>query len=194
VEGDVSVKVLTTLGGTVVLARSGSARAGATSLLNAQRPTLVDFTLKTLLGGVSLVGCDHLDEAEATGLLCVRIPHDVALLYLAVLLEETRDFFFGERGMDAGDEEVGARIAAVVIVIARSWRRTTACDVSENASMTMSSGGRTGCRDRWARRCGRANCPCRDAHRVVTDCDRVRSREARLRVHCQQMARYHRSE
>jgi hypothetical protein len=100
---------------------------------------LVDFTLKTLLGGVSLVGCDHLDEAEATGLLCVRIAHDVALLYLAVLLEETRDFFLGERGMDAGDEEVGARVAAVVIVIARSWGRTAACGVSDNASMAISS-------------------------------------------------------
>jgi len=47
---------------------------------------------------------------------------------------------------------------------------------------------RTGYRDyrerrgRWERRCGRVSCPCRDAHRAVTGCDRARSREARLRA------------
>jgi hypothetical protein len=69
---------------------------------------LVDFTLKTLLGGVSLIRCDHLDKAKATRLLCVRITHDVALLHLAILLKETRHFLFRERGVDARDEEVGA--------------------------------------------------------------------------------------
>jgi hypothetical protein len=69
---------------------------------------LVDFTLKAFLGRISLVGCDHLDESKAARLLGVRITHDVALLDLAVLFEETCDLFLGERGVDASDEEVRA--------------------------------------------------------------------------------------
>jgi hypothetical protein len=38
----------------------------------------------------------------------VRIAHNVTLLYLAILLEETRDLFFAESRMDASDKEVGA--------------------------------------------------------------------------------------
>jgi len=56
---------LTTLGRAVVLARGRCAWFGATGLLDAQRPALVDFTLQALLGGVCLLGGDHLDETEA---------------------------------------------------------------------------------------------------------------------------------
>jgi hypothetical protein len=56
----------------------------------------------------------------------VRVAHDVALLNLAVLLEETRNLFFAERWVDAGDEEVGARVAALIVfVVAAVWGRAT---------------------------------------------------------------------
>jgi hypothetical protein len=64
------------------------------------------FTLEALLGCVGLIGGDHLDETEAARLLGVRIAHDVALLDLAVLLEETRDLLLAKRRVDARDEEV----------------------------------------------------------------------------------------
>jgi hypothetical protein len=89
----------------------------------------MDLTLEALLSCISLVRGDHLDETEATRLLCVRVAHNVTLLDLAILLEETGDLLLGERGMDASDEEVGARVAAawvVVILVALSWRRATA--------------------------------------------------------------------
>jgi hypothetical protein len=82
----------------------------------------VDLALETLLGRVSLVGGDHLDESEAARFLGVRVAHDITLLNLAVLLEETRHLFFSERRVDTGDEEVGARVAGafLVLVVARS--------------------------------------------------------------------------
>jgi hypothetical protein len=88
----------------------------------------VDLTLEALLSCVSLVGGDHLDETEATRLLCVRVAHDVTLLDLAILLEETSDLLLGKRGMDASDEEVGARVAAarvVILLVTLSRRRAT---------------------------------------------------------------------
>jgi hypothetical protein len=94
---------------------------------------LVDFTLKAFLGRISLVGCDHLDESKAARLLGVRITHDVALLDLAVLFEETCDLFLSERGVDASDEEVRARVAALVIIVASSWGRAAACRVNRQS-------------------------------------------------------------
>jgi hypothetical protein len=86
----------------------------------------MDFTLETLFGGIGLVGSDHLDETEAARLLCVGIAHDVALLDLAVLLEQARNLLLGERGVDAGDEEVGALVAALILLLARNRGWTTA--------------------------------------------------------------------
>lgn len=106
---------LTALGRAVVLARSGSTRAGTTGLLDAQGPALVDFTLETLLGSIGLVRGNHLDEAKAARLFGVRVAHDVALLDLAILLEQTCDFLLAQTGMDTGDEEVGARVAAAIL-------------------------------------------------------------------------------
>lgn len=115
---------LTALGRAVVLARSGSTRAGTTRLLDAQGPALVDLTLETLLGSVGLVRGNHLDEAEAARLLRVRVAHDVALLNLTILLEQTCNLLLGQTGVDTGDEEIGARVAAA-IVSARLGGRTT---------------------------------------------------------------------
>ena len=83
----------------------------------------MDFALKALLCGVGLIGSDHLDESKATGLLGVGITHDVALFHLAVFLKQTADFLFRQAGVDTRDEEVGARVAAVVIAAARVLRR-----------------------------------------------------------------------
>lgn len=110
--------MLTTLRRTVVFAGSRGTRAGATRLLDAQRPALVDFALKALLGSISLIRSNHLDESEATGLLRVGVTHDVAFLHLAVFLEQTTDFLFRQAGVNTRDEEVGARVAAIIIVTA----------------------------------------------------------------------------
>lgn len=88
----------------------------------------MNFTLQALLCGVGLVRGDHLDEAKATGLLGVRVAHDVALLNLAILLEQAADFFLRQARVDASHEEVRARVAAVVIVTAaRVWGRAAGC-------------------------------------------------------------------
>jgi hypothetical protein len=84
----------------------------------------MDLTLKALLGRVSLLSGNHLNETKAARVLCVRVAHDVALLDLAILLEETGDLFLGERGVDARHEQVGARVATtrlVIFLVARSW-------------------------------------------------------------------------
>lgn len=88
----------------------------------------MDLTLQTLLGGVCLIRGDHLDETEATRLLGVRIAHDVALLDLTVLLEQACDLVLGQGRVNAGDKEVGALVAALVLLtVARLRRRATGC-------------------------------------------------------------------
>jgi hypothetical protein len=87
----------------------------------------VNLTLEAFLGGIGLLRGHHLDEAEATGLPGVRVTHDVALLDVAILLEQTSDFVLSEAGMNAGHEEVRAGVARVVVLalLTRLWRRTT---------------------------------------------------------------------
>lgn len=83
----------------------------------------MNLTLEALLGSVSLVRGDHLDEAEAARLLRVRVTHDVALLHLAILLEQALDLLLAEARVDASYEEIGAWVAAVVV--STVWRRAT---------------------------------------------------------------------
>jgi hypothetical protein len=78
--------------------------------------------LKTLLCSIGLLSADHLDEAEAAGLLRVRVKHDLTFLDLAVFLEETGDLSLGQTGVDASDEEVGTRVDCAVIC----WSTTVA--------------------------------------------------------------------
>jgi hypothetical protein len=115
---------LTTLRRSVILARSRSTRASTARLLDAQGSALVDFTLQTLLGSVGLIRGNHFDEAEAARLLRVWVAHDVALLDLTIFLEQTRNLLLAQTGMNTGDEEIGARVAAA-IVSARLGGRTT---------------------------------------------------------------------
>jgi hypothetical protein len=56
----------------------------------------------------------------------VRIAHDVTLLYLAILLKETGDLFFAESRMDTSHKEVGARVAALIVILPALWRRAPA--------------------------------------------------------------------
>ena len=107
----------TSLGGAKVLARSGSTGASATSLLDAQSATLDDFALHTILGSIGLVGRDHLDKTESTRLLGVGVLHDLALLNLAILLKKARNLCLGESGVNASDEEVGARVDGSIVII-----------------------------------------------------------------------------
>jgi hypothetical protein len=105
---------------TKVLARSWGTRTGATGLFNAQSTTFDNLSLETLLGGISLFGSDHFDEAEATRLLGMGIKHNLTFFDVAILLEETGNFGFGETRMDTGDEKVGSGVDSAIIL-----RRTT---------------------------------------------------------------------
>jgi hypothetical protein len=157
----------------------------------------VNLSLKTLLGGVSLVRGDHLDEAEAARLFGVRITHDVALLDLAILLKQTCHLLLGETRVNAGHEEVGAwvtgtRIVRVLILATTTtassstssrlgWRATVDV-VSKGSASTRWEKKLTGCHGHWERRCGREHPPYRDGRREETCCGHGRSHEARLRV------------
>lgn len=103
-------------GWTEVLPGSRGAGPGATSLLNRKGASLELLALQTLFSSISLIRGDHLDEAEASGLLGVGVAHDLALLDGSVLSEQTGDLILGQAGVDAGDEEVGARVDSAVIV------------------------------------------------------------------------------
>ena len=111
--------MLTTLRGAEILARGGSSRSRAAGLLDAQSATLEDFTLKTILGGISLIRGDHLDKSETTGLSGMRILHDLALLHVAVLLKETRDFLLAQARVDTGHKQVGSRVDGTLVVLGR---------------------------------------------------------------------------
>lgn len=109
---------LTSLGGAKILARSGGTGSGTTSFLDAKSSTFYDFALQTILGSISLIGGDHLHEAEASRLLGVRVLHDLAFLNLSIFLEEAGHFGLGEPGMNTGDEEVGTRVNGSVFILA----------------------------------------------------------------------------
>ena len=108
--------MLASLRWTKVLARGWGTRTGTTSLLDAQGSALNDLTLKTILGGISLLRSDHLDETKTARLLRMGIKHDLALLDITVFLEETGDFLLGKARVDTSDEEVGARVDSTIIL------------------------------------------------------------------------------
>ena len=110
--------LLTSLGRTKVLAGSGSTRTRTTGLLDAQSSAFNGLALKTLLGGVGLLSSDHLDEAEAAGLLSVGIEHNLTLLDVAILLKETSDLLLREARMDTSDKEIGSWVDGSII---RGW-------------------------------------------------------------------------
>ena len=93
----------------------------------------MNFSLQSLLGIIGLLSSNHLDEAEAARLLGVGVAHDVALLDIAILLEETRDFVLSESRVNAGDKQVGARVAALVIIVPALRGRTTASTLANCA-------------------------------------------------------------
>jgi hypothetical protein len=97
---------LTSLGRTEVLARGRGTRASTSSLLNAQRATLNHLTLETFLSSLGLLRGDHLDEAEATRLLSMRVTHDLTLFDIAIFLEHLGNLGFGKTRVNAGDEKV----------------------------------------------------------------------------------------
>lgn len=121
--------LITSLGWTKVLSGSGSSWSGTTSLLDAESAAFVDLALKTTLGGVGLLGCDHLDETETTRFTSVRVAHDAASLDITVLLKETTDFILGQTRVDASDKEVGARVGSLLLIFVVAtrlgWGRTT---------------------------------------------------------------------
>jgi hypothetical protein len=73
--------------------------------------------LQTLLGSISLLSSNHLDETETTRLLGVGVNHDGAVLNITVFLKKTGDIGFGQTGVDASDEEVGAGVLGALLII-----------------------------------------------------------------------------
>lgn len=107
---------LTSLRWAEVFSGSRGSGSGTASLLNAKRSTLYLFILETLLGSICLVRCDHLHEAKASGLLGVGVFHDLALLYFAILLEETSDLGLSKTWMNSSDEEVRSRVHRSILI------------------------------------------------------------------------------
>jgi hexokinase len=108
------------LRGAEVFARSRGPRASTPSLLDAERPALVNLALERILGRIGVLGGDHLDKAKATALAGVWVTHNVALLDPAVLLEEDSDLFLGQARVNAGDEEVGALVDVAGVATTRA--------------------------------------------------------------------------
>ena len=108
--------MLASLGWAKVFAWGWGTWSGTTSLFDTQGSAFDDLTLKTLLCGISLLSSDHLDETKATRLLGMRIKHDLALLDVTILLEETSDFRFRKTWVNTSDEKVGAWIDCAVIL------------------------------------------------------------------------------
>ena len=98
------------------------ARPSSARLLNAERPTLIDLSLESVLGCIRLFWGHHLHEAEAATLASMWVPHDVALFHRTVLLEETSNLLLVEAWVNACHEEVGAwvgccRVLAAILVL-----------------------------------------------------------------------------
>jgi hypothetical protein len=108
--------LLASLWWTKVLARSWGTWTGTTSLLDAQSSAFDNLTLETFLGSIGLLSSNHLDETEATRLLCVGVKHDLALLNITVFLEEAGNFLLGQTWVDTSDEKVGARVDCTIIL------------------------------------------------------------------------------
>jgi hypothetical protein len=109
--------VLTSLGGPEILAGSRGARTSPTSLLNAQCATLDRLTLETFPGSLSLFRGYHLNKAEATGLLGVRVSHNLALFDITILLKHLGHLGLGELGVDASDEKVRSGVDSAIVVV-----------------------------------------------------------------------------
>jgi hypothetical protein len=73
--------------------------------------------LQTLLGSISLLSSNHLDETETTRFLGVGVNHDGAVLNITVFLKKTGDVGFSQTGVDASDEEVGAGILGALLIV-----------------------------------------------------------------------------
>jgi hypothetical protein len=116
------LRLLTSLWWTKVFAWSRGTWAGSTGLFNAQSASLNNLSLKAFLSGISLLGSDHLDEAEATGLLGVWVKHDLALLDVTVLLKETSDLLLGKAWVNSGNKEVGTWVNGTIII---GWSAAT---------------------------------------------------------------------
>jgi hypothetical protein len=110
------------LGWTEVLSGGRRARAGTTRLLDAQGATIDDFTLQSLPGRLSLFRSDHLDEAESTRLLGVRIAHNLALLHITILLKHLGDLIFSKTRVDSSNEEVRSWVHSTIIVLVLGTR------------------------------------------------------------------------
>lgn len=121
----------TSLGRPKVFAWSRGARPGATSLLDAQRPALIHLTLQALLRCIRLFSSDHLDETKPTALAAVGVAHDIALLDLAILLEQASDLVLSETRVNAGDEEVRSGVRCVSTAAVGGW--TTIAQVRRGA-------------------------------------------------------------
>jgi hypothetical protein len=59
----------------------------------------------------------HLNKAEATGLLGVRVSHNLALFDITIFLKHLGHLGLGELGVDASDEKVRSGVDSAIVVV-----------------------------------------------------------------------------
>lgn len=121
VRADLEVK-LTSLGGSKVFAGGRGTGTATTGLLDAQGAALDDLALEAFLGSIGLLGSGHVDETKATRLLGMRVQHNGAVVDIAVLLEQARDVGLGQARVNAGDEQVGARVLGTFLILSLDFK------------------------------------------------------------------------
>ena len=129
-----------TLLATIVFARCRLSAPTAACLFNKDSLAFNLGATETVARGVSLVNRDHLDKAEATRLLGVRVHHNFAFFYVAILLEETLYCFIAEGGAKASDEKVGSRVkGALVLSFRRGLLRGSVVGITRRVSKKNTS-------------------------------------------------------
>lgn len=123
----------TSLWGTKVFSRSRGSRTTSTGLLDAQSTALKDFTLEALLSTVGLLQSGHLDESESTGLLAMRIQHDLAFFNITILGKETGHIVLSETRVNSSHEKIGTSISGTI------GRRATVSSTTTTTAATVAT-------------------------------------------------------
>ena len=129
----------TSLWWSIVFAWRWRSGASTASFLDAQRSTLDDLTLQAIFRSIGLLWCHHFDEAKSSGFTSMRVAHNVAFLYVAIFLEQSRHFFLAESRVDPSHEQVCTRIARVFVFLRTSIRWNTATSLTRELASNLNN-------------------------------------------------------